>query len=162
MKALSGKYSPKGTSRNLSHVSITLPPGSSATWPQLPVLPLLQFRLPKPIGVPAQSHGRGIDGAWRMLVVGLLPPDRPRGRRNLRGCPTAPHRRSGAVPGAQALPLSDKCSIASRMLVVPKRFSTASSIMSRLSGVTNHQINLSKLVRHKPILKPVLEPSCLC
>jgi BASS family bile acid:Na+ symporter len=28
--------------------------------------------------------------------------------------------------------------------------------------VTDHQINLSKLVRHKPILKPVLEPFCLC
>jgi hypothetical protein len=28
--------------------------------------------------------------------------------------------------------------------------------------VTDHQVDLSKLVRHKPILKPVLEPSCLC
>ncbi len=29
-------------------------------------------------------------------------------------------------------------------------------------NVTDHQIDLSKLVRHKPILKPVLEPSCSC
>jgi hypothetical protein len=28
--------------------------------------------------------------------------------------------------------------------------------------VTDHQVNLSKLVRHKPITQPVLEPSCLC
>ena len=28
--------------------------------------------------------------------------------------------------------------------------------------VANHQINLSKLVTHQLVLKPVLEPSCLC
>ncbi len=40
--------------------------------------------------------------------------------------------------------------------------SAISDMQAVALNVTDHQIDLSKLVRHKPILKPVLEPSGLC